>query len=273
MSQEQNNSKTFLTSRQVARRLKCATDYVSRLCREDKLTGQQIDGVWFVDPSSVAEFEAARFRAKEERSRVLAQQRRSETLQYKKVHGSWWERLRLSQTKHSLLTAMPMAVGVFLLLGALVFASASDLPATSTAASFSATLRNDIAGLGQMVVRVFNTANICGGRGFRPGARATGRDRRIVRGLGANGIDEAVQPAPFPRRDERSRPSSCLVGARCITFLIILSPILRHRPSCTDHRPAEVYATGNTNNQGAVIPVEAVSCAYEGLVGYQPPQE
>ncbi len=78
----------MLTAREVAEHLFCAPDYVGKLCRDGKLDCVRNDGVWLVDPESVFEFEWQRERAKAERSQTLSQERKEESVQYKKKHSA-----------------------------------------------------------------------------------------------------------------------------------------------------------------------------------------
>jgi hypothetical protein len=74
----------MLSARSVAKRLSCAQDYVTKLCREGKLRGSQIQGAWFVEEDSIHEFEVSRETARVERSEDLARQRRQEAAQYRR---------------------------------------------------------------------------------------------------------------------------------------------------------------------------------------------
>jgi hypothetical protein len=77
----------MLSAKNAARRLSCAQDYVSKLCREGKLHGTQIQGAWFVEESSIAAFEHSRAEAKIERSEELARIRREESKLYREQNG------------------------------------------------------------------------------------------------------------------------------------------------------------------------------------------
>jgi hypothetical protein len=74
------NGGTMLNARKAASLLGCAPDYVSRLCREGKLEGVRHQGQWYIDPKSLARFEAEREAARIERAQMLATERRSESL-------------------------------------------------------------------------------------------------------------------------------------------------------------------------------------------------
>jgi fibronectin-binding autotransporter adhesin len=80
------NGQTMLTAKHAAKRLKCAADYVGKLCREGKLQGSQIDGVWFVSDESIAQFERTRTEARLLRSAELAAERKQESAQYRKLY-------------------------------------------------------------------------------------------------------------------------------------------------------------------------------------------
>lgn len=124
MSPDQiDQTSTPLSSRDVARLLKCAPDYVSRLCRDGKLRGWQRDGLWVVDPSSIAEFQSARARAKEARKHELADLRRTENRLYQREHATGVTRLWHAVRSLPLMTNVTLTLGALLLLVALVFAS------------------------------------------------------------------------------------------------------------------------------------------------------
>ena len=75
---------TLLSAREVAKRLSCAPDYVSKLCREGKLEGERVDNAWFVRESSIDAFEKARTEARMLRSQELALERQKEQDHYRK---------------------------------------------------------------------------------------------------------------------------------------------------------------------------------------------
>jgi hypothetical protein len=77
----------MLSARSAAKLLSCAQDYVSKLCREGKLRGTQIEGAWFVEEASIHEFEVSRSLAKNQRADELARQRREENAAYRKQQG------------------------------------------------------------------------------------------------------------------------------------------------------------------------------------------
>src|SRR3989344_1348902 len=72
------SGKPLLSARRAAKILGCAPDYISRLCREDKLRGRQIERVWYVEPDSLAAFEKLREELKEVRAQELSRERRLE---------------------------------------------------------------------------------------------------------------------------------------------------------------------------------------------------
>jgi hypothetical protein len=74
----------MLSAKNAAKQLSCTPDYISKLCREGKLRGSQIQGAWFVEKSSLKAFEVARTQARFERSEQLARQRREENEMYRK---------------------------------------------------------------------------------------------------------------------------------------------------------------------------------------------
>jgi hypothetical protein len=74
-----NSLARFVSAKDAAKKLKCAPDYVGKLCREGVLTGVQVERVWYIDPASIAVFELQRAEAKVVRSRELAELRRKES--------------------------------------------------------------------------------------------------------------------------------------------------------------------------------------------------
>ncbi len=118
-----NDGRPLLSARKAAARLKCAQDYVSKLCREGKLVGQLLEGQWYVDPASIAVFEQARMFAKQERAESLGQQRRNETLAYQKQHGTFVQKSVLAFHTATIGAPIGLAAGAILLVGSLVFAS------------------------------------------------------------------------------------------------------------------------------------------------------
>src|SRR3990167_1650402 len=69
----------MLSARVVAKRLRCAPDYVGRLCREGKLTGERVDGAWFVSDETLRIFQKKRTEARDIRAAELAAQLRKES--------------------------------------------------------------------------------------------------------------------------------------------------------------------------------------------------
>ncbi|MBP9711303.1 MAG: helix-turn-helix domain-containing protein, partial [Candidatus Pacebacteria bacterium] len=144
-----DDGKMALSARDAALRLSCAQDYVGRLCREGKLRGFQKDGQWYVELRSLTEFEKARVAAKLERSEKLAEQRRQESLEYRKRHnlvqGQEQKAIISAPTvsKHKgFFNAIPqsvsLAVGAATLLLAVVFAGATSLPQFGSQAQVAA---------------------------------------------------------------------------------------------------------------------------------------
>ncbi|MEK7109484.1 MAG: hypothetical protein AAB919_03580, partial [Patescibacteria group bacterium] len=107
------DGKTILSARKVAARLHCAPDYVSKLCREGKLKGELIDQAWFVEPKSIAAFEAARESSRLARSEELSHQRREELSDngFVPKTASLARKVPLSSTA-ALASMAPMAFGV-----------------------------------------------------------------------------------------------------------------------------------------------------------------
>ena len=113
----------MLSARKTAQRLNCAQDYVGRLCREEKLTGLQVRGMWFVSEESIGLFEQMRQVSKAIRAQVLADKRRSENREFKKQNGSFFEKTFSSFKPRNVGIVAGLGVGAALLFGALVFAS------------------------------------------------------------------------------------------------------------------------------------------------------
>ena len=72
------NGVTYVRSRDAARVVQLAPDYVSLLARGELIDGKIVDGLWFVNLSSLKEFLAEQARQKEAWHAELAKQRREE---------------------------------------------------------------------------------------------------------------------------------------------------------------------------------------------------
>jgi hypothetical protein len=70
----------YLRSRDAARLVQLAPDYVSRLARENLIDGRQVDGLWFVNTASLKSFIRTQDRQKEIWRAELARIRREEQL-------------------------------------------------------------------------------------------------------------------------------------------------------------------------------------------------
>lgn len=70
----------FVRSRDAARIVHFAPDYVSRLARENLIAGRQVAGLWFVSLASLKDFTANQERQKEIWRQELSRQRREEQL-------------------------------------------------------------------------------------------------------------------------------------------------------------------------------------------------
>ena len=68
----------YVRSRDAARVVQLAPDYVSRLARGKLIDGQIVDGLWFVNLASLKEFLAEQARQKEAWHAELAKRRREE---------------------------------------------------------------------------------------------------------------------------------------------------------------------------------------------------
>jgi hypothetical protein len=69
---------TFIRSRDAARIVGLAPDYVSRLARGELIDGRQVAGLWFINLASLKAFIAEQERQREIRRAELARQRREE---------------------------------------------------------------------------------------------------------------------------------------------------------------------------------------------------
>jgi hypothetical protein len=74
------NGTEYVRSRDAARLVQLAPDYVSRLAREQLIDGRQVDGLWFVNLASLKSFIATQDRQKEIWRAELARIRREEQL-------------------------------------------------------------------------------------------------------------------------------------------------------------------------------------------------
>jgi hypothetical protein len=50
------NGVTYIRSRDAARAVNLAPDYISRLARQEAIAGKRPSGIWFVDPTSLHKF-------------------------------------------------------------------------------------------------------------------------------------------------------------------------------------------------------------------------
>ena len=69
---------TYIRSRDAARTVSLALDYVSRLARQGVIAGKRVSGIWFVDLTSLNNFIAEQERQKELLRARFAQMRREE---------------------------------------------------------------------------------------------------------------------------------------------------------------------------------------------------
>src|SRR2546430_13366185 len=81
------NNVTYIRSRDAARIVHLAPDYVSRLARAELIAGHQVDGLWFVNLASLKEF-TNQERQKEAWRAQLAQLRREEQRLRSEEHTS-----------------------------------------------------------------------------------------------------------------------------------------------------------------------------------------
>jgi hypothetical protein len=69
---------TYIRSRDAARAVNLALDYVSRLARHGAIAGERVEGIWFVDLTSLRKFIDEQERQKELWRARQAQLRREE---------------------------------------------------------------------------------------------------------------------------------------------------------------------------------------------------
>ena len=72
------NGVTYIRSRDAARAVDLALDYVSRLARHGAISGQRVSGIWFVDLTSLQKFIVEQNHHKELLRARFAQMRREE---------------------------------------------------------------------------------------------------------------------------------------------------------------------------------------------------
>ena len=72
------NGVTYIRSRDAARSVHLAADYVSRLARQEAIAGKRVSGIWFVDLASLKNFIAEQERQKELLRARFAHMRREE---------------------------------------------------------------------------------------------------------------------------------------------------------------------------------------------------
>jgi hypothetical protein len=69
---------TYIRSRDAARAVNLALDYVSRLARQGTIAGKRVSGIWFVELTSLNKFIVEQERQKELLRARFAQMRREE---------------------------------------------------------------------------------------------------------------------------------------------------------------------------------------------------
>jgi hypothetical protein len=69
---------TYIRSRDAARSVDLAPDYVSRLAREGAIDGRRVSGIWFVNLPALRAFQVEQTRRKQHHRARLAQLRREE---------------------------------------------------------------------------------------------------------------------------------------------------------------------------------------------------
>jgi hypothetical protein len=72
------NGVTYIRSRDAARAVNLALDYVSRLARQEAIAGKRVSSIWFVELASLQNFVAEQERRKELLRARFAQMRREE---------------------------------------------------------------------------------------------------------------------------------------------------------------------------------------------------
>ena len=82
-----DGNEPMISARKAAKRLGVAQDYIGKLCREGKLRGRLVGNGWHVSESSIVEFEAARVKARAERSEELSKLRKYENDLFRKARG------------------------------------------------------------------------------------------------------------------------------------------------------------------------------------------
>jgi len=136
----------LLSTRQVAKRLQCAPDYVGKLCREGKLDGVRIQNAWFVDEPSIVRFEEERTAARSARSQELSDQRR--------VEGRAYKNLKPSFVAHWFRGGVGAALGAAVLLAAVALAGSAALSGRGVVLRGGSALS---ASLGQLQSPFFGT--------------------------------------------------------------------------------------------------------------------
>jgi len=224
----------MFTARKVAARLKCAPDYISKLCREGKLQGEQIDGVWFVTPSSIASFEAARTLAKQERAQELGLQRRSEKIEYTKQHATFLQHIFL-RTRSALVGApIGLVAGAVLLLGSLVFASTlvPNIKHASLAAAVSQS-ETPFFGTTPPNVTLPHTGNaFAGASNFLSGLFATlfGNKNQPQVAENTNAAPEPSEPAQNPLTSQATQPGSAPASSGFVAVQQAAPTIINNYP-------------------------------------------
>ncbi|MDE2071681.1 MAG: hypothetical protein KGI70_03055 [Patescibacteria group bacterium] len=147
------DGKKLLSTKEAALLLRCAPDYVSRLCREGKLKGTRIDQAWFIEEGSLLEFEGTRKNAAQARARELSELRRQELNASETPLHAALKKVAPSSAWQSAL----LAVVVSAVLGSAVFASAGIVSNTAGIAQRAAFNVQEAAAIGQIDSPFFGT--------------------------------------------------------------------------------------------------------------------
>ena len=118
------NGVAFITSKEAAKQAGYSADYISKLARDRKIVGTQIDRQWFIDPSSLERFLDSARLEKEARKKRLQEERSLErTLKSQsKVHQNTVAHKADRGTMEAVVKA-----GIVMLVGTLIGTSALNL--------------------------------------------------------------------------------------------------------------------------------------------------
>ncbi len=157
--------KTYISSVAAARDFKKTNDYVALLCRRQAVQGKLVDGVWYVDPTSLSSYLEQKATEREARRLELSKSLSSEYRENVREQQTALQNIFLRAKEVSVGAPIGLVAGAILLLGSLVFAS-TLVPNTNPPAggpSFAAVSAAETPFFGTTAPAVTGTSNFLSG--------------------------------------------------------------------------------------------------------------